>query len=183
MQDAVDQLSPEMLIWIDLVFNLTCAAAAVWLAITVFVLWRRHASNLTPVNAAEKNRKAEPDFLKTDKKARAEAIERGESFDKELERREREEARAAAAALKGPKKGQSIAGWISFVLALVSLLSAILGVIITAVRVEGMTTEYGSLERITDLFQAYPIPFTVACIVIVLKIAHFVIEYRKTEEG
>lgn len=183
MQDTLQTIPPEAWPWLDLLFNLTCAAAAVWLATTVFVMWRRHESNLTPINAAERNSKAQPDFLKVDKKARAEAIARGEGFDKELERRVREEERMKAEALHGPKRTQSIAGWISFILALVSLLMGVLGVIFSIVRLEDMATEFGSWERILSLFRAYPIPFTVAVTVIILKISHFVLEHRKTKEG
>lgn len=185
MQDTLDKIPPEAWPIVDLLFNLTCAAAAIWLAITVFVLWRRHASNLTPVNAAEKNKKASPDFLKVDKAARAEAIARGESFDKELERREREEARAkaVAAGTANASLGQKIAGWSTFILAVFSLLSGALTVILTMQRLDGMTAEYGTWQGLVNLFQARPIAFTVATTVIVLKIIHFVIEHRKSKEG
>lgn len=185
MQDTLDKIPPEAWPIVDLLFNLTCAAAAVWLAITVFILWRRHASNLTPVHAAEKNKKADPDFLKVDKAARAEAIARGESFDKELERREREDARAKAIAAGTAKAslGQRIIGWTSFILAIFSLVSGAASVIWTVQRIDGMTNQHGSWQALVDLFNARPLAFTIAATVIVLKIAHFAFVHRKTKEG
>ena len=133
MQDTLDKIPPEAWPLVELLFNLTCAAASIWLASTAFVLWVRRTSNLTPVHAAEKNRKAEQDFLRVDKAARAEAIARGESFEKELSRREREDARSKAQATRLTKasKGQSIAGWISFILAVFSLVTGLVSVIFT----------------------------------------------------
>lgn len=183
MQDRLQRIIPETWTVLDVLFTLTFIAAAIWLVSAIFVMWRRHASNLTPVNAAHKNRKAQPDFLSVDKAARAEAIARGEGFDKELERREREEARMATAAVKGAEKGQSIAGWVSFILAVVSLLTGLLGVVFNMVRLEGMTSEFGSLDRIVGLFKTYPVSSAVVVIIIGLKIVHFIMLHNKTKEG
>ena len=51
MQETLDRIPPEAWPLIDLLLNVTMIVAAVWLAITIFVLWRRQASNLTPVTA------------------------------------------------------------------------------------------------------------------------------------
>jgi len=187
MQNRSVQIPTEAWPILDVLFNLTCAAAGIWLAITAFVLWRRAASNLTPVNVPEKNKRAQPDFLSVDKKARAEAIARGESFEDELDRRDRDEARQAARnALSSTSltaRSGRIAGWISFVLALFSLLTGALGVIFNVIRFEGYSADYGSVEKIAGLFIAYPIPSAVAVVIIILKIAHFIIERRTQKEG
>ena len=76
MQETLDQIPPEAWPLITLLLNVTMAVAAVWLALTVFVWWRRSASNLTPVQSAGKNKAAQPDFLKVDHAAREAAIAR-----------------------------------------------------------------------------------------------------------
>lgn len=180
MQETLDQIPPEAWPLIDLLFNLTMAAAGIWLAITVFVLWRRHASNLTPVNAASKRKSAQPDFLEVDHKARKEAIARGESFDKELARREREEARAAQ---RSPATlSQKIASFISFYMSLFTLATMIFGAIFQISRMGAMMQEYSSFERILAVIQNHPIAFTVASLVVVFHIYRFV-AHRQWQEG
>lgn len=183
MPDVLDQIPPEAWPLIDILFNLTMAATGIWLAITVFVWWRRSASNLTPVNAAEKNRKADPDFLKVDHKARAEAIERGEAFDKEIERREREAELAKERAGRTPLSfSQRAARFLSFFMSLFTLATMIFGAIFQVTRMGQMMQQYSTLERITTVVQSHPISFTVATLVIVFQVYRFFVD-RKWQEG
>ena len=170
MQETLNQIPPEAWPLIELMFRITLITAGVWLAISIFVWWRRAASNLTPVNAAQKKRKAQPDFLKIDDKARREALERGEGFDKELERREREEAREEAGK---PSLLQRIAGFASFLMSLFTLATMIYGAIFQVSRMGSMLQEYSSMERFTTIVQNHPIAFCVACFVIIFYIYQF----------
>lgn len=183
MSETLNQIPPEAWPLIDLLFNLTMAATGIWLAITVFVLWRRASSNLTPVHAAEKSRKAQPDFLKVDKKARAEALERGEAFDKELERREREAARAEARRKRGPITiGQHLARFVSFFMSLFTLATMIFGAIFQVTRMGDMMKEYSTAERLMTVIQNHPISFTVATLVIGFQVYRFISD-RNWQEG
>jgi len=177
MPDTLNQIPPEAWPLIDLLFNLTMASIGIWLAITVFIWWRRSASNLTPVNAAGKNNNAQPDFLNVDKKARTEALERGESFDKEIERREREAARTAAREGRSPATiSQRMARFLSFFMSLFTLATMIFGAIFQVTRMGQMMKEYSTLERIIAVVQNHPISFTIATLVIVFQVYRFFAE-------
>ncbi|KCZ55602.1 hypothetical protein HY29_11845 [Hyphomonas beringensis] len=171
MQETLNQIPPEAWPFIDLMFNLTMAAAGIWLGITVFVLWRRHASNLTPVNSAEKSRKAQPDFLKVDHKARAEAIKRGEAFEKELDQRDIAERKAEAKRRKG-KVGllQRLSGIVALVMSLFTIVSIIYGSIFSVTRMGEMMEEYSTTERMVTIIKTHPIAFSICVIVILARI-------------
>lgn len=183
MSETLEQIPPEAWPLIDLLFNLTIATVGIWLALTVFVWWRRSASNLTPVNAADKNKKAQPDFLKVDKAARAEALERGEAFGKEVERREREEARAQS---KGGRPtltvSQRAARFLSFFMSLFTLATMIFGAIFQVTRMGDMMREYSTFDRIVTVVQSHPISFSIAALVIIFQIYRFFVD-RNWQEG
>ncbi|MEM6555409.1 MAG: hypothetical protein AAF642_06015 [Pseudomonadota bacterium] len=183
MPETLNQIPPEAWPLIDLLFNITMVSVAIWLAITVFVWWRRSASNLTPVNVAGKNKNAQPDFLKVDQNARSEAIERGERFDKEIERRERAEARAAARAHQ-PRGtvSERLARFVSFFMSLFTLATMIFGAIFQVTRMGDMMREYSTTERILTVIQNHPISFTIAGLVIVFQIYRFFVD-RNWQEG
>lgn len=183
MPEALDQIPPEAWPLIDLLFNLTMAAVGIWLAVTVFVWWRRSASNLTPVNAASKDKSAQPDFLRVDKKAREEALERGEAFDKEIERRVREAEKAKARGGRAPATvSQRLARFLSFFMSLFTLATMVFGAIFQVTRMGQMMKEYSTLERIVTVVQNHPISFTVATLVIVFQVYRFFVE-RNWQEG
>ena len=107
-------------------FQITVAVAALWLALSLFVYWRRRAANLTPVTAPRMSKDAQPEFLKVDHKAREAAIERGEAFENQLEIREAEERRAAEAAVLGPATtGRRLAKFASVLMSLFTLATLI----------------------------------------------------------
>lgn len=183
MSDALDQLPPEAWPLIDLLFNLTMAAAGIWIAITVFVLWRRNASNLTPVNSASKDRGAQPDFLRVDKKARKEALARGEAFDKEIDRRDHKAEKAKARGTRKPATAsQRIALFVSFLMSLFTLATMTFGAIFQVTRMGEMMKEYSTLERLSAVIQAHPISFSVATLVIAFQVYRFFTE-RNWQEG
>lgn len=172
MNETLDRIPPEAWPIIDILFNVTMAAAGIWLAITVFVVWRRRASNLTPVHAASRSGKAQPDFLKVDQKAREAAIKRGELHEAALDERDAAEARAAKAAAAAAERGpvtlaQRIAGLAAFIMSVFTLVSIVVSSVFTIARMGDYVAEYTAWDRISAIFMQHPIAFTV-CVVIIL---------------
>lgn len=171
MEQTLEQIPPEAWPIIDLLFNLTMAAAGIWLAVTAFVIWRRHASNLTPVNAAERSGKAQPDFLKVDQKAREEAIERGDKYDKVLDRRD---AAEAASRLKPAKSAQKAAGLAALVMSIFTIMSVITSSFFTMTGVGQIAGEFSTWDRARAIIEAHPIAFAVCVLIILVRIyTHF----------
>lgn len=174
MNEAIEQIPPEAWPLIELLLKITVLAAVVWLAATVFVWWRRSASNLTPINAANKNSNAEPDFLSVDHKARSQAEARGEAFDKKLEKEERAAAKAAARGGRTQNQTtQKLAGIVSLFMSLFTLATMILGSIWQVSRMGQMMQEYSTFERISAVVQNHPISFAVAAVVIGVHVYRF----------
>lgn len=171
MEQTLEQIPPEAWPIVDLLFNVTMAAAGVWLAITAFVIWRRHASNLTPVNAAERSQKAQPDFLKVDRKAREEAIERGDNYEKVLDRRDVAEA---ASRLKPAKSAQKMAGFTALVMSIFSIMSVVSSSVFTVTSSGQMAGEFSTWERARAIAENHPIALTVCVVIIAVRIyLHF----------
>ena len=179
MSETLEQIPPEAWPLITMLLNVTMAVALVWFLATVFVWWRRQASNLTPVQAAGKKRAAQPDFLNVDQTARAEAIARGAAFDETLEKREREEARAN---VKRISLAGRIAGLISLVMSLFTLATMIYGAIFQVSRMGSLMEEYSSFERMGTVVANHPIAFAVTTLIIVVHVYHF-FKRRQWQEG
>lgn len=175
LQETLQQIPPEAWPIIDILFNVTMAAAGIWLALTVFLIWRRHASNLTPVNATSRNHKAQPDFLKVDQKARAEAIKRGDAHEKALDRRDAEEARAEAKANSALRRkpltfAQRLAGLVTFVMSVFTLFSIVTTSIFTVSRMGDMVGEMSAVDRMVAIVMAHPIAVSVCLLIIFARI-------------
>jgi len=175
MEQTLQQIPPEAWPIIEILFNVTMAAAGIWLAITVFVIWRRHASNLTPVNAADRNKKAHPDFLKVDQKAREEAIRRGEAQEQALDKRDADAAKAEAAAQRKSSRepatfAQRIAGLVTFIMSVFTLLSIITSSVFTVSRMGDMVVGATAWERVVAIVSAHPIAFSVCALIILARI-------------
>lgn len=175
MDQTLEKIPPEAWPIIEILFNVTMAAAGVWLALTVLVIWRRHSSNLTPVNAASRNKKAHPDFLKVDQKARAEAIKRGDMHEQALDRRDaaeaEAEARANAASRREPASfAQRIAGLVTFIMSVFTLLSIITSSVFTVSRMGDMMGGATAWDRVVAIVSAHPIAVTVCSVIILARI-------------
>ncbi len=182
MEETVARIPPDAWPLIDLLFNITCAVTAVWIAWTVFVWWRRSASNVTSISAARPNKAAEPDFLSVDEKARREAINRGEAFDKELARRERDEERAEKRAARPQETPLSRLGrLVSLGMALFSLATMISGTVFQVTIMGRYWEQYSAGERLQAVIANHPIGFTVTALVIIYNIVRFVTK-RQWEE-
>lgn len=182
MDETLRSIPAEAWPLIDILFNVTCVVTAVWLAWTVFVLWRRSASNLTTASSASPNRKAQPDFLSVDKKARAEAIKRGESFDKDLDKRQRdEELHARRLARAKETRISRIARLISLFMALFSLATMVSGTVFQVTFMGAIWEKYSASERLMAVVTAHPIGVGVTVVVILYNLVTFVTN-RKWEE-
>lgn len=181
VQSVLENVPPEAWPLIEILFNVTCAVTAVWLAWTVFIWWRRSASNLTSTSSVDANRKAKPDFLSVDHKARNEAIKRGERFDKELERRDREEAREEKRETRRKETRLSRLGrLVSFGMALFSLATMISGTMFQVTIMGSYWERYSATERLMSVIQNYPIGVAITVAVILYNIVTFVTK-RKWE--
>ena len=143
-------------------------------------MWRRSASNLTPVNAAARNRKVDPDFLSVDEKGRAEALQRGDQYEKDLAQKERDELRALKRENGPMTLSKRIAQFFSLFMSLFTLATMILGSIWQVTRMGDMMSSYSTPERIMAVIGNHPIAFTVATLVIVYHIYRFFVD-RKWE--
>jgi hypothetical protein len=128
MQNVIEQIPPEQWPLINTLFKITIVLALVWLAVALIAWWRRSAYNLTVAATADRAKQAQPDFLKINKEARAEAIERGEDHEAELAERERREAAAARQAANQPLAATGrLASVATFLMSLFTLLTALSG--------------------------------------------------------
>lgn len=175
MNDVLESVPPEMLPLIGILFNITAAVTAVWLAWSVFIWWRRSASNLTPVSGAAPNKKAQPDFLSVDHGARKEAIKRGETFDKELDQRDRDETRAAkrAARMKETRMGR-IGRLISFGMALFSLATMVSGTLFQVTIMGRYWEQYSASDRVVAVITQHPIAVFITVSVILYNVVNFI---------
>lgn len=180
MQETLQSIPPEAWPLIELLFNITCAVTGIWLAVSVFIWWRRAASNLTVTSGATPNKKAQPDFLKPDAKARAEAIKRGERFDQELERRERSEERDERRRKRAAHPASRWARLISLVMAMFSLATMISGTIFQVSIMGAYWERYSAGERIMAMVREYPLGVAVTVFVIGYNVVTFITK-RKWE--
>ena len=179
MEDVISTIPPDAWPLIDVLFNIVTAVTAVWLAWTVFIWWRRSASNLTTMSGASPNKKATPDFLSVDQKARKDAIKRGETFDKELSKREREDKNTLK---KAAQKGETVIGRIgrlvSFGMALFSVATMISGTVFQVSIMGRYWEQYSASERLMAVIQNHPIGVAVTVLVIVYNIFNFIMNYK-----
>ncbi len=167
MQETLDRIPPDAWPFLDRLFEITIIAAAIWLALAVFVYWRRRAANLTPVTAPGKSKSAQPDFLNVDHKARREAIDRGEAFERQLDVREAEEAKtAAAAALKPAMTGRRIAKIVTFLMSIFTMGTAVIGSIMDVSRMSSYMAELSAPERVLAVIRAHPVGTAVVLFVV-----------------
>lgn len=181
MQETLDRIPPEAWPLIDLLLNITMVVAAIWLVLTIFILWRRNASNLTPVQAAGRKGDAQPDFLNVDHGAREAAIARGQAYDATLDKREAE-ARAREAGRRPVSLAGRLAGIISLLMSLFTLATMIYGAIFQVSRMGSLMEEYSSVERMGAVIANHPIAFAVTTLVIVVHVYRFV-KRRQWQEG
>jgi len=173
MDDVLEAIPPEVMPYVGIMFNILAVVTALWLAWTVFIWWRRSASNLTSVSDSVPNKKAQPDFLEVDKKARAEAIKRGETFEKELERRERDEAREAKRSGRKETRMGRLGRFMSLGMALFSLATMISGTLFQVTIMGRYWEQYSAGERLMKVVTEHPIGVSITVAVILYNIVSF----------
>lgn len=183
MDETLRSLPAEAWPLIDLLFNVTCVVTAIWLATTTFVIWRRASSNLTTASSASPNRKATPDFLSVDEKARKDAVKRGEQFDRDLDKRDREDERKARHLARRKETAfRRITRLISLFMALFSLATVISGTVFQVTFMGNIWEQYSASERLMSVIKAHPIGVAVTVVVILYNLVTFVTN-RKWEEN
>jgi hypothetical protein len=165
MPDVV--IDPKYQPVFEALFMGTLIATAVWLVLVIFIMLRRRASNLTPIQSAKVNKKVTPDFLSVDHGRQKEMREEGAAFDAELDRRDAEAAREEVAKKKGPDTMLArIARVVSLLMSLFTLATLIGGVIFNVNYLGGMLRNYSAGDRMLAVVERYPFTVSVAALVI-----------------
>lgn len=167
---------PETAPWLELVLGLTVAASLLWLALLLFVSWRRGVTNLTPVTAPSARREARPDFLEVDRPAREAALARGDAFAGELDEKERQEVAESRTRRAG--KAKNVAGFMSLFMSVFSLVTLLTGAIWRVTFVGAVWERYSASERLLAVMKAHPFAFTVCTLVIGYHIFQFVADRK-----
>jgi hypothetical protein len=151
--------------WLTYVMWAAVAFAALWLVATIFIQMRRRATNLTSAQQAGVKKDATPDFMTVDHKAREAAIQRGETYDKELVEREKAEAAAAAGKAKREPVNmlKTLSGIASFAFSLFTLLGAVLSTFRT---MDAAGAQLSKMDQIGALVTQNPIPALICVFVI-----------------
>ncbi|MEP0190003.1 MAG: hypothetical protein ABJP70_06520 [Erythrobacter sp.] len=180
-QAAIDRIPPDAWPMIDIAFRITIGLAIIWFVLSIIGWWRRRAYNLTIASTAKRNKKAQPDFLKVDEKARAKAIDRGKAHEEMLDQREAEEELAALKAAKGPVTfAQRMASAASLIMSVFTLGTAISGVVLNIGRMGDILKEGTSVSRIQYVLQEHPIGVAVALLIVAIHI-YFYFTKKKWE--
>ncbi len=155
---------------VDLVLKAMMIAGLAWLVLTIFIYWRRRATNLTPVDMPCLNPAAQPDFLSINQEKMESALKRGDQFDEILDRREQ-----IPGELKTAKTARSICGYIAVTLSVLSMLIVVAGSI-WPTSVAGQSIVSDSNEgHLIDVVQSYPIAISIALFAICISIWHLAV--------
>lgn len=174
---AIDQIPPDAWPVIDIMTRVLIGLTVAWIILALIAWWRRRAYNLTVASTAKRRKKAQPDFLSVDEKARKKAIERGDDYEDQLAKREREEARAALAATKEPVTiATRVARLATLLMSVFTLLTGFSGAILNVTRMGEYLEEASAWERIEYLFTEYTLGFVVAIFVISYNIWRYIAE-------
>tara|TARA_R110002126_G_scaffold16625_3_gene66311 strand:- start:7360 stop:7923 length:564 start_codon:yes stop_codon:yes gene_type:complete len=170
------QTLPETATWLELLLKTTIVIASAWLLYSIFVLWRRSATNLTPVTAPGVSGAALPDFLAVDKVARKEALERGDAYEAMLKKREREASQRAEQIATQTTKSSRFSGFASatsLIMSVFSLTTMITGAVWQVSWIGAVFDNYSTFERIAAVFKAHPFAFSMCAFVILYHIVQF----------
>jgi hypothetical protein len=177
MTEVQIDIPPEYLPYIEVLFNGTVVVTTIWLLLVAFILLRRNASNLTPIQAAKVNKNIKPAFLNVDHEKQEDMKNQGAAYDAELKRREAEEAREKTEKDE-PKRPETIFARIARVLSVImsvfTLATMIGGVIFNVNYLGGLLREYSATDRFRAIVERYPIAVTVAALVIIYHIYTYI---------
>jgi hypothetical protein len=181
-QDAIDRIPPDAWPMIDIMFKITIGLLIVWIFLALVAWWRRRAYNLTVASTHKRSKKAQPDFLSVDKKAREAAIERGEAHEEELDERDEAEAEAMLEAAGKPiglaKRLASIA---TTAMSLFTLLTAISGAALNVGKMDEQVKELTAGGKIEYLLKEHTFGVIVVLLIIAFQIWKFFNEKKWKE--
>ncbi len=144
-----------------------------WLVTGVVGYLHRRAYNLTRAESGG-SKPITPDFLKVDKKKRQAAIDRGESYDEVLEKRQALAARSPAEKIGvWSRAGATISA--SF-----TLVAAVVGTLTKVDALQKGAGDLSSWDRLSNIVQQHKVGTVIAVIVIGANVLVFVNATKKT---
>jgi hypothetical protein len=174
VEGAIERIPPDAWPMIDVMFKITIGLLAVWILLALVAWWRRRAYNLTVASTHKRSKKAQPDFLSVDQKAREKAIERGEAHEEELDDRDQAEAEAALAAAGKPvglaKRLASIA---TTAMSIFTLLTAISGAALNVGKMDEQVKQLTASGKIEYLLQEHTFGVIVVLLIIAFQVWKF----------
>jgi hypothetical protein len=147
-----------------------------WLVTGVMGYMHRRAYNLTHAESG-RNQKIKPDFLKVNKKAREEAMERGEAYDEKLDVREGAPPPPAPAAFL-----ERLARAGATITALFGLIAAVVGTLTRAGSLQAGIEEIASFDKLMTILRNYPLGAAVAVIVVAANVIAFYTAEKKKKK-
>jgi hypothetical protein len=173
-ESAIERIPPDAWPMIDIMFKITIGLFAVWIFLALVAWWRRRAYNLTVASTHKRSKKAQPDFLSVDQKAREKAIDRGEEHEEELDERDEAEAEAADAAVGKPvglaKRLASIA---TTAMSIFTLLTAISGAVLNVGKMDDQVAELTSAGKIEYLLKEHTFGVIVVLLIVAFQVWKF----------
>ncbi|MDP3737630.1 MAG: hypothetical protein Q8R02_09585 [Hyphomonadaceae bacterium] len=184
MQATLEGIPERYWPLIDWLFTGTVVFAVLWLASVIFIAMRRNASGLTPVQAAKIRPSARPDFLDGDTKKRREALERGDAYERDLDKAEKaENERASRKTRTQLTTFQRLIRVMTLLMSVFSLATMIAGAVFQVTYITGLLEKASAGDRIIELVQKHPIGVTVATVVILYYVVTFFTDKKwKPEE-
>jgi hypothetical protein len=176
VEGAIERIPPDAWPMIDVMFKITIGLLAVWIFLALVAWWRRRAYNLTVASTHQRSKKAQPDFLSVDKKAREKAIERGEEHEEELDARDEAEAEAAAElAAVGQPIGfaKRMAGIATTAMSIFTLLTAISGAALNVGKMDEQFQQLTAGGKIEYLIHEHPFGVIVVLLIIAFQVWKF----------
>jgi len=153
------------------IFNIVTWAlgglGGLWLVTGVMGYLHRRAYNLTHAESG-RSQNIKPDFLKVDKKAHVEAVERGELYDAKLSQREGVVAPPPPTAYL-----ERLARIATTITAVFGLIAAVVGTLTKADALQAGFENITSFDRLTTIVRNYPFGVLVAVVVIVANVVAF----------
>lgn len=150
---------------------------AIWLVTGVMGYLHRRAYNLTHAESG-RSQNIKPDFLKVNKKAHEEAVERGEAFDQKLREREGETPTPPAST----DFLERLARIGTTLTAIFGLIAAVVGTLTKADALQAGFDNITSFQKLATIVKTYPIGALVAVIVVVANIVAFYTGEKKKKK-
>jgi hypothetical protein len=157
------QVPAPLAAWIDAIVLLFLGLLVLWIVLKAVGFALRRSYNLTPVATAG-SRDIRPDFLKVDRAAQKQLLERGREFDR---------TRPAVA------KAASVAGIGVMASGVVSLVSAAFLAFGRIQELDATWHTLSSRDRFVAIVESHPVGFAIAFAIVVAASARFLMTLRR----